>query len=118
MADCGDIVSLAALIASNVAAIQDACDARGIQLPSPSQPFKPHTIDPWADASIMEASAIIVSAAAQLIAVVRPPTATIVTTALQVHIDRLGGDIMKGNEHCTDFTSSFMCLLRSGLPYP
>ena len=76
--------ALAALIATNVAKIQNVCDSQGIQLPAPDKPNVLQKTDFWADSAILEASTVIVSAAAQLTAIVRPPTSTIVTTALQV----------------------------------
>ncbi|KAF5387586.1 hypothetical protein D9757_006612 [Collybiopsis confluens] len=81
-----DIVSLAALISTNVSIIQTICDVHGITLPAPNRPFQSSTIDPHVISGIAEASSIIVSAAAQLIVIVRPPTATLVTTALQHHV--------------------------------
>lgn len=80
------ITLLAALITSSVANLQKACNTYGVHLSSPTEPFRSQDLDPFAYSAITEASSIIVSAAAQLIAIVRPPTNTIVNTALQFHV--------------------------------
>lgn len=85
------IVSLAELITFYVDKIDRSCVAHNVQMPSLDSPITPESEQPWTHPDILEAAEYVVAAAAQLIAIVRPSSATLLTTAAQVGFARSWG---------------------------
>ncbi|KII89666.1 hypothetical protein PLICRDRAFT_108610 [Plicaturopsis crispa FD-325 SS-3] len=80
------MASLAKLISESVTKIETNCAQRGVQLPTLDDPFSPESEAPRNDPEILDATAKIVAAAAQLIALVRPAPSSLVTASLQMHV--------------------------------
>ncbi|KAF8896767.1 S-adenosyl-L-methionine-dependent methyltransferase [Gymnopilus junonius] len=62
------------------------CVKHGVKLPSLNDPFTQESEGPRMHPEVSQAVSHIVSAAAQLIAIVRPAPVTLMTTAIQVHV--------------------------------
>ncbi|KAF8181637.1 S-adenosyl-L-methionine-dependent methyltransferase [Pholiota molesta] len=78
--------SLAALISDSISAIEQTCTAKNVEIPSLNDPFSPQTEAPLMDPAIAEAASIIIAAASQLIAMVRPAPMSLLTTSMQFHV--------------------------------
>lgn len=81
-----ELRTLNAFITSSLDSIESTLQARGQQFPSPSQPFTPETEAPRNAPDVMVSCQILTAAATQLIAAVRPPGITAITTATQVRV--------------------------------
>lgn len=78
------MLSLVNLISESANKVERNCAQRGVDLPTLDDPFTPESELPRLDPDVLEATSLIVTAAAQLIALVRPAPATIVKTVMQV----------------------------------
>jgi hypothetical protein len=78
--------ALVKLITDSVAKVDKFCGANNIKLPSLDEPFTLESEAPRMQPEVSEAVSNIISAAAQLIAVVRPAPITVMTTAIQVRV--------------------------------
>jgi hypothetical protein len=74
--------ALSAIISSGVAEIESVYAARGAAYPSLDEPFRPDPMDGVAQ----EAVNLIIAAASQLIATIRPAPISIFSTAASVHL--------------------------------
>ncbi|KAI0264107.1 S-adenosyl-L-methionine-dependent methyltransferase [Gloeopeniophorella convolvens] len=94
--------SLSFLISSNVHKVESAYSRKGIPFPSLDAPFQPGPLDN--DPDVLEASRLIVAAATQLVAVIRPPMDTLfeyasgvqMTASLGLMVDTDVPDLLKG----------------------
>lgn len=82
MAAISPISALSAIISSAVANIDAAYAAQGVTFPSLDEPFRPSPMD----GKVQDATNLIIAAAAQLIATVRPPPLTLLDAAGAVGI--------------------------------
>lgn len=64
--------------------IDESCSSRNVSFPSLDQIFTPESEAARMDPHVLQASANIVAAAAQLTAIVRPPPLTLLTQSVQV----------------------------------
>ncbi|KAF9471449.1 S-adenosyl-L-methionine-dependent methyltransferase [Pholiota conissans] len=78
--------SLASLITDSISKIELACATKNVKLPSLDEPFSPQSEAPLMNPEISEAASIIIAAASQLIATVRPAPMGLLTTAMQFHL--------------------------------
>ncbi|KAI0262997.1 S-adenosyl-L-methionine-dependent methyltransferase [Gloeopeniophorella convolvens] len=76
--------SLSSLISSNVRKVEAAYSNKGTTFPSLDAPYQPGPLDD--DAEVMEATRIIVAAATQLLAAVRPPADSLFDHASGMHM--------------------------------
>jgi hypothetical protein len=76
------ISALSAIISSAVANIDAIYAAEGATFPSLDDPFRPSPLD----GKVQEATDLIIAAAAQLIATVRPPPVTLLEAAGSVRV--------------------------------
>ncbi|KII87317.1 hypothetical protein PLICRDRAFT_699701 [Plicaturopsis crispa FD-325 SS-3] len=83
---CATMLSLVNLISESANKIERNCAQRGVDLPTLDDPFTPESELPRLDPDVLEATSLIVTAAAQLIALVRPAPATIVKTVMQYQV--------------------------------
>ncbi|KAG6848863.1 hypothetical protein H0H93_013351 [Arthromyces matolae] len=75
MTNASPLSTLSALISTQVAILEDVYAERSTPLPSLDEPFAPNPLD--FDPSLASTKALIVAAAAQLMAIVRPPVETL-----------------------------------------
>ncbi|KAF8953241.1 O-methyltransferase [Flammula alnicola] len=80
------MTALVKLIADSVAKVDSFCASHNVKLPSLDEPFTLESEGPRMLPEVSEAVSHIVSAAAQLIAIVQPAPVTLMTTAIQVHV--------------------------------
>lgn len=71
------LTALANIISTGVGALTKAYSQNGLQFPSLDDPFKPAPLSIDSDPSLVEHKALIAAAAAQILAMVRPPVETI-----------------------------------------
>jgi hypothetical protein len=79
-----ELHALADLIKTSVAAIEKTCLASQQAFPSPDLPFNPQVEGIRMSPEVQQAGDILVAAASQLVAAVRPPPMTIMMYSLQV----------------------------------
>jgi hypothetical protein len=96
-----NLSALLALISSGIADIESTYAANDATFPSLDEPYIPDPIEGKA----VSAANLVVAAAAQLIATVRPPSFTLFETASQVH--RL--DLLCGAKRSSPATDVFHC---------
>jgi hypothetical protein len=82
-----ELHALADLIKTSIATIEKACLASQQPFPSPDLPFNPQTEGIRMSPEVQQAGDILVAAASQLIAAVRPPPMTVMVYSLQVCIN-------------------------------
>jgi hypothetical protein len=106
------LTALANIISTEVEVVTKAYSQHGLQFPSLNDPLKPSPLD--VDPSLVEHKALIVAAAAQILAMVRPPLETFMelssgmycTATLAFAIDTNIPDILKE-------AGAAVCLCRS-----
>ncbi|KAI0341312.1 O-methyltransferase [Trametopsis cervina] len=81
-----ELRALADLVKNSADAIEKACIDKELPFPSLDEPFTPQSEGARMLPEVQQAAGILVSAAAQLIAVVRPPPLSGVISSLQFHI--------------------------------
>ncbi|KAI5123841.1 hypothetical protein M0805_009133 [Coniferiporia weirii] len=81
-----ELHALAKLVTDSVKQIEESCTARNVTFPPLNSTFSLESEAARMDPAVLQASANIVAAAAQLTAIVRPPTLTLWTTALAFHV--------------------------------
>jgi len=70
------LTALANIISTGVGALTKAYSQNGLQFPSLDDPFQPAPLSIDSDPSLVEHKALIAAAAAQILAMVRPPVET------------------------------------------
>ncbi|PPQ92437.1 hypothetical protein CVT25_008658 [Psilocybe cyanescens] len=80
------MLALAKLISESVAKVDGFCVAQGINFPSLDEPFTIESESIKLHPEVSEAVNYIISAAAQLIAILRPVPVTLSTSAIHVHV--------------------------------
>lgn len=79
-----ELRSLAKLMNYSLKTIENCITSQNISFPGLNETYSPKSESSLGDPAVVEAAAHIVSAAAQLSAMVRPPPLTIIHTAFQV----------------------------------
>lgn len=80
------MLALAKLISESVTKVDQLCTAQGIDFPSLDAPFTTESESIKLHPEVSEAANYIISAAAQLIAILRPAPVTLSTSAIHVRV--------------------------------
>jgi hypothetical protein len=82
-----ELKALANIIQSSIEQIEEVTTAKFFTFPSPDLTFSPESEAPRMDPAIQTAGSLIVSAAAQLITLVRPASLTLLDISTQVSLE-------------------------------
>ena len=95
MSSTSPLTALAEIISQGVQNLESAYSKKGLSFPSLNEPFKPGPLDD--DADVGNTTRLIVAAAYQIIATVRPPLETIMLQAPAMYLTATLGVVDDAN---------------------